>query len=223
MQRPLVAGLKRAGYAVDTILDGAEGLWLAQSNHYSVLILNLAGSDLSELSMLHRLRQRGKSTPCFVLTPSASVDERVQALQAGAADCLGQPFEMAELLARLDSIGRRGPGAELACVSIGDLRVNLQARIVERGGSTVSLSPREFALIEFFVHRRGQVVSRAEIEEHLYGHDRDPMSNVVDSAVCALRRKLTVRGSPSLIETRRGMGYILVTRSAATSAEGYSV
>ena len=146
----------------------------------------------------------------LLLTARGTVEDRVRGLRAGADDYLTKPFALDELLARVQALCRRRYATHATRVCAGDLEVDTAARTVKRAGLPVGLAAREYALIEYLLMRRGQVVSRSEIEEHIYDDLTSPMSNVVDAAICTLRRKLQVRpGLPPLIHTRRGMGYVL--------------
>ena len=144
----------------------------------------------------------------LILTARDTLDDRVRGLQAGANDFLVKPFAFAELLARVQALVRRRHGQKNPRLVVGAVEIDTAARTVARQGAPVALTPREYALLEYLAARRGQVVSRAEIEEHLYEGRIELASNAVDSAVCALRRRLDLPGQPSLIETRRGLGYV---------------
>jgi len=209
LQQAIGAGLRKSGYAVDVTGDGEEGLWYATLNDYDVIVLDLMLPTLDGLSLLARLRGEGKATHVLVLTARDTVEDRVRGLQAGADDYLVKPFAFAELLARVQALARRAHGVKQPEIAVGDLVVQLAARRVTRAGAPVALRPREYALLEFLALRRGQVVSRSEIEQHIYDDRAEPMSNVVDATVYALRRKIDRPGAPSLIQTRRGQGYVL--------------
>jgi DNA-binding response OmpR family regulator len=208
LQRSLGLGLRRLGYALDIAADGAEGLRLAESNAYDVIILDLMLPGLDGLSLLRRLREGGGDAHVLILTARDTVDERVRGLQTGADDFLVKPFAFAELLARVQALVRRRHGQKNPRLSVGPLEIDTAARTVSREGAPLALTPREYALLEYLATRQGQVVSRDEIEEHLYEGRIELNSNAVDSAVCALRRRLDPPGTPSLIETRRGLGYV---------------
>ena len=209
LQRAVAKGLRKAGYAVDVSADGAEGLWFAENNDYDVLILDLMLPGLDGLAVLQRLRAAGRSTHILVLTAKDTVEDRVRGLQAGADDYLVKPFAFEELLARVQALCRRAYGQKRAVLAVGDLEIDPGRKTVQRGGQPVPLKPREFALLEYLALRRGEVVSRREIEAHLYPDSVDPMSNVVDSAICGLRKKLARPGASALIHTRHGLGYLL--------------
>ncbi len=210
----LTRGLRKAGYSVDATADGREGLWYAESNDYDVIILDLMLPSLDGLALLRRLRQQ-KDTHVLILTARDTVPDRVLGLQLGADDYLVKPFAFEELLARVQALCRRSYQRKNPQRSIGPLEIDLVRKSVRCDGSPVELSPREFMLLEYLALRQGELVTRTEIEEHLYDGQVEPMSNVVDSAVCVLRRKL----KHPLIHTRRGLGYILEAPTAAPKRE----
>jgi DNA-binding response OmpR family regulator len=209
LQRAVSTGLRKSGYAVDVSGDGEEGLWFAQSNDYDVVILDLMLPNLDGLRLLSRLRAQGSQAHILILTARDTVDDRVRGLQAGADDYLVKPFAFEELLARVQALCRRAYRKKSSRILIGDLEIDTSSRTVTRDRQRIELTPREYALLEYLALRRGEVVTRSEIESHIYNEQIDPMSNVVDSAVCGLRKKISLPGSPPLIHTRRGHGYVL--------------
>jgi DNA-binding response OmpR family regulator len=209
LRQNVCLALRRVGYAVDAAGDGEEGLWLAQSNPYDALVLDLMLPKLDGLSVLRQLRGSGRDTHVLILTARDTVPDRVMGLQSGADDYLVKPFALEELLARVDALCRRAYGGKRTEIPVGALTLDLAARQVRLAGVPIELSAREYALLEYLVLRRGEVVSRTEIEAHLYDEHVEPLSNVVDSAICLLRRKL---GAP-FIQTRRGQGYVLAAPS----------
>lgn len=218
LQRSVGTALRKTGYAVDLAGDGEEGLWLAGSHDYDVIILDIMLPKRDGLSMLAELRRRGQAVHVLLLTARDTVLDRVQGLQAGADDYLVKPFALEELLARVQALGRRAYGTKQPRFKVGNLEIDTLGRSARRAGQPVDLTAREYLLLEYLALRRGQVVSRAEIEAHIYDEQVDPMSNVVDSAVCSLRKKLGVAGEPALIHTRRGLGYVLHDPFPAASA-----
>jgi|ERR1043166_106465 DNA-binding response OmpR family regulator len=214
LQTSVGRGLRKAGYAVDVIGDGEEGLGLAESNEYDVIILDLMLPRLDGLSILRRLRAKERATHVLILTAKDTVDDRVRGLQSGADDYLVKPFALEELLARVQALCRRGYQRKNPRIVIGDVQVDSAARVVTRKGKPIELTPREFMLLEYLALRRGEVVSRTEIEEHIYSDSAELMSNAVDSAICNLRSKISPPGAAPLIHTRRGMGYVLESGSA---------
>jgi DNA-binding response OmpR family regulator len=202
-------GLRGEGYAVDVAGDGEQGLWLAEINDYDVIILDLMLPKLDGLGLLRSLRAQGRKTHVLILTAKDAVEDRVAGLEQGADDYLVKPFAFDELLARIQALVRRSYGAKSPAIAIGDLSLDTARRVVMRAGHELPLKPREYSLLHFLAMRRGEVVSRTEIERHIYDELVEPMSNVVDSAICQLRKKIDIKGRPSLIQTRRGMGYLL--------------
>jgi DNA-binding response OmpR family regulator len=213
LQRSIGRGLRKAGYAVDITGDGEEGLFLAQENQYDAIILDLMLPKLDGLSLLRNLRAKQNGTHVLILTAKDTVENRVSGLQAGADDYLIKPFAFEELLARVQALCRRSYQRKNPNIDIGGLEIDTAARVVFRKGKQIELTPREFMLLEYLALRRGQVVSRTQIESHIYPDGADLMSNTVDSAVCILRRKISPAGAPPLIQTRRGMGYLIPNES----------
>lgn len=209
LQEAVGAGLREMGYAVDLAGDGEEGLWRAETQEYDVMVLDLMLPKLDGLAVLRRLREQGRRTHVLILTAMDKVEDRVRGLNLGADDYLVKPFDFLELVARIQALARRAYGVKSPRLSIGHLVIDTTTCTVLRNGDPLELSPREYALLEFLVFHRGQVVSRQTIEQHIYDERVEPMSNVVDSAICTLRRKVDQPGEPSLIQTRRGLGYIL--------------
>ena len=210
LQRTLETALRRSGYAVDVAGDGEEGLWLAESNDYDAIVLDLMLPKRDGLDVLRQLRGKGKNTHVLVLTARDAVPDRVTGLASGADDYLVKPFALEELLARVQALCRRAYGTKQPRLSVADLNIDPAARTASRAGEPLDLTAREFQLLEYLARRAGQVVSRSEIEAHIYDGQVDPMSNVVDSAVCVLRKKLAVSADAApLIHTRRGLGYVL--------------
>ncbi len=210
LQRHVGTALRRSGYAVDTAGDGDEGLWLAESNDYDVVILDLMLPKRAGLDVLRTLRTRGRLVHILLLTARDTVADRVAGLSAGADDYLIKPFAMEELLARVQTLCRRAYGTKHPRLAVADLEFDVPARVARRGGVPIGLTARECQLLEYLLQRTGTVVTRADIEAHIYDDQVDPMSNVVDSAICSLRKKLAVTpDAPPLIHTRRGLGYVL--------------
>ena len=209
LQNAVSRALRHSGYAADVTGDGEDGLWLATSNDYDVIILDLMLPSLDGLTLLRRLRAAERPTHVLVLTAKDTVNDRVLGLESGADDYLVKPFALEELLARVQALCRRGYQRKNPEITVLDLHINTAARTVVRQGRPLDLTPREFMLLEYLALRRGQVVSRTDIEAHLYPDSAELMSNVVDSAICILRKKITLPGALPLIHTRRGMGYVL--------------
>ena len=205
LRRSVRRALRHAGFGVDTAADGEEGLALAEANDYDALVLDVMLPKLDGLALLRRLRAAGKTTHTLLLTARDTVADRVEGLQQGADDYLVKPFALAELLARVEALCRRAYGVKSRALHIGPFELDLSARRLRRDGADVELTAREWRLLEYLALRRGQVVSRTEIEAHIYDELVEPMSNVVDAAVYGLRRKI----GANYIRTRRGLGYVL--------------
>jgi DNA-binding response OmpR family regulator len=208
LRRWMSRGLRDAGFSVDAAADGDEGLHLATSNEYDVLVLDLMLPGIDGLTLLRKLREGGSGVHVLILTAKDTVEDRVTGLNHGADDYLVKPFAFAELIARIQALVRRQYGVKDPRLVIAGLEIDTAQRLVRRGDKPIALRPREYALLEFLALRRGELVSRNEIEQHIYDERVQPMSNVVDTAICALRRRVDMPGERSLIETRRGMGYI---------------
>jgi len=204
----VVRGLEEAGFAVDAAPDGNTGLELALVNSYDAIALDLMLPGRDGLSLLRALRAAGRATPVIVLSARVDVDDRVRGLDAGADDYLAKPFAFAELLARLRALLRRGTAAP-STISVGDLRIDLIARRVERAGKTIELSAKEFALLEYLARHAGAVVTRTMIAEHVWDMNFHGVSNVIDVYIRYLRRKIDEPFEKKLIQTRRGVGYLL--------------
>ncbi|GAA5124322.1 response regulator transcription factor [Luteolibacter yonseiensis] len=207
----LCQALARMGHAVDSAENGEDGEWMARRTEYDAIVLDrmLPGKD--GLSVLRDLRRDGILTPVLVLTALDATEEKVRGLTEGADDYLTKPFALAELAARLEVLARRQHGQADSRRRIGPLEIDTSRKTVFRDGSEIVLTAREFSLLELLARRPGQVLSREQIEARLYSEADGPLSNAVDAAVYALRRKLCPPGTPPLIATRRGLGYVLET------------
>jgi DNA-binding response OmpR family regulator len=203
-------GLEAEHYEVAVAYDGAAGLAAAMSTDYDLLILDVMLPGRSGLEVVRELRSRGRTVPILLLTARAGVSDKVSGLDLGADDYLTKPFEFAELLARVRALLRRGTAAAPPTLSVGDLSLDPATRRVTRGGRAIDLSPREYALLEFFLRHRGRVLSRALIAQHVWGVDFDTFTNVIDVYVNYLRRKIDAPPyQPKLLQTVRGVGYVL--------------
>jgi len=209
LQQSIATALRRSGYAVDLAGDGEEGLWLATSNDYDLIVLDIMLPKLDGLALLSRLRAIGSAVHVLLLTARDSVSDRVAGLESGGDDYLIKPFALEEFLARVQALCRRAYGKKQNVLAVGDLEVDTLGRSVRRAGRSVELTAREYLLLEYLARRQGQVVSRSEIEQHIYDGHVDPMSNVVDSAICSLRKKIGSSRDKMLVHTRRGLGYVL--------------
>jgi DNA-binding response OmpR family regulator len=208
IQKAVARGLRANGYAVDATGDGSHGLYLAQTEPYDVIVLDLMLPGMDGLTFLQRIRQQGQNTHVIILTAKDTVEDRVTGLRAGADDYLVKPFAFEELLARVEALIRRRHDAKNPRLQFGQLVVDISAKRVFVGGEPIELPPREYALLEYLILHRGRVVGRSEIESHIYDEQVEPMSNVVDAAVYSLRKKIDRGSGASYIQTRRGMGYI---------------
>jgi DNA-binding response OmpR family regulator len=204
----LRAGLAREGFAVDVAADGKLGLSRARNNPYDVLVLDLMLPVLDGLGVLAGLRGKLDRPHVLVLTARDRIQDRVLGLNAGADDYLVKPFAFEEFLARVRALVRRRYEERSPVVEVGGLELDVAARRATLGGGVLDLTAREYSLLEYLVLRRGHTVMREEIEDHIYGVNRLPASNAVDSAICLLRSKLGPEGK-DLIRTRRGQGYVL--------------
>lgn len=198
-----------AGYAVDVALDGEEGAFMAESNPYDLVILDLMLPKLDGLSVLQRMRSRGSAVPVLVLTARDEKESIVALLNAGADDYVAKPFDLGELLARAKALIRRGKGQSAALLKVGDLEINTADLSVRRKGKLVSLTAMEYRVLEYLAHRPGAVIPKTELLEHLYDFNWERFSNVIEVYVSGLRRKLEDSGDSKLIHTLRGQGYML--------------
>lgn len=207
--RALRRGLEEEGFAVDTALDGEEGAYKAQTADYDVIILDLMLPKEDGLSLLQRWRRAGMKSHVLVLTARSGIEDKVRGLNLGADDYLTKPFELEELLARLRALVRRGHQVKDPVLRVHDLEIDTATRTVKRGGQSIHLTPREYALLEFLAFHRGKVVTRSMIWEHLYDEHDESTSNVVDVYIRYLRNKIDKDFELPLILTRWGEGYML--------------
>jgi two-component system OmpR family response regulator len=203
-------GLREAGFAIDHAADGETGLRRALDESYDAAIVDLMLPKIDGLTVIDRLRARGRRTPVLILSAKHSVDDRVRGLQAGGDDYLTKPFAFAELVARLQALVRRATGAaEPVRLTAGDLTLDLLSREVTRAGRTIELRPREYALLEYLMRQAGKVCGKTMILSHVWGYNFDPGTNVVDVLVSRLREKIDRNFDVKLIHTVRGVGYVL--------------
>jgi two-component system, OmpR family, response regulator len=203
-------GLREAGHAVDHAADGTQGLFLAAAEPYDVLIVDRMLPGRDGLAVIEVLRATGNRTPALILSALGSVDDRVRGLRAGGDDYLTKPFAFAELLARVEALGRRAaPEPAATRLKVADLELDLLARTATRAGRPIALLPREFRLLEHLMRHAGQVVTRTMLLEKVWDYHFDPQTNVIDVHIARLRQKVD-RDFPSpLIHTVRGAGYRL--------------
>lgn len=206
----VIKGLKEAGFAVDHALDGETGLHLALNESYDVMVVDVMLPGLDGLSLIAKLRAEKKNIPVIILSARGSVDDRVRGLQTGSDDYLVKPFSFSELLARVQALIRRSTGAvDPAVLKVADLRMDLLRREVTRSGKSILLQPREFALLEYLMRNAGRVVSKTMIMEHVWDYNFDPQTNVVEARISRLRDKVNRGFQRQLIETVRGVGYVI--------------
>jgi two-component system, OmpR family, response regulator len=206
----VIKGLKQNGYAVDHASDGEHGLDLATAINYDLLVLDLMLPKLDGLSVLRRLRQEKIRTPVLILSARANVDDRVRGLQAGGDDYLTKPFAFSELLARVQALIRRANQAvEETQLSVADLSLNVITREVTRSGQRIELHPREYSLLEFLLRHAGRPVTKTMILENIWDFHFDPQTNVVDVLIHRLRAKIDKNFPLKLIQTIRGVGYVV--------------
>jgi two-component system, OmpR family, copper resistance phosphate regulon response regulator CusR len=207
----LAKGLREQTYAVDVAGDGDTAIFQVGTTDYDAVILDVMLPARDGFAVCRTIRDSGSAVPILMLTARDAVDARIEGLDAGADDYLVKPFDFGELLARLRALVRRGRQPLLPQLVIaGPLSIDTRSRAVRVRDAEVSLTAKEYALLEYLVRRAGDVVSRADISEHVWDDHHDPLSNVVDVYVQRLRRKLDRSGSDSLIRTRRGEGYQLI-------------
>lgn len=201
-------GLEEEGYAVDVSYNGEEGGRLAETNHYDLIILDIMLPQKSGLSILKELREKGLNTPILLLTARGTVEDKVAGLNAGADDYLAKPFMFSELLARVRSLLRRG-GEKAPVLKFADLTMDPVTRKVTRSGLDIVLTGKEYSLLEYFMRRPNQVLTRTIIWEHVWESDFNTATNVIDVYVKYLRNKIDKDFEKKLIHTVWGVGYIL--------------
>ena len=209
----LARGLREEGHAADVAGSGEDALWMAHAVDYDAIVLDVMLPGLNGFETCRRLRESGVWAPVLMLTARDAVEDRVAGLDNGADDYLVKPFAFAELLARLRALARRGDAERPSVLSVGDLTLDPATREVRRGQSEVALSAKEFALLETFMRRPGEVLSRLYLLEHAWDFAYDARSNVVDVHVRRLRQKLDEPFGRRSLETVRGAGYRLRAES----------
>jgi two-component system response regulator PhoP len=198
-----------AGYAVDVAFDGEEGLFMAGSNPYDLIVLDLMLPKLDGKTVLHKIRLSGSGVPVLVLTARDEKESVVALLNAGADDYVAKPFDLGELMARVKALIRRGKGQSAAVLKVGDLEISTADLTVRRKGKLIGLTAMEYRVLEYLAHRPGAVVPKTELLEHLYDFNWERFSNVIEVYISGLRRKLDDSGDDKLIHTLRGQGYML--------------
>ncbi len=213
----LKRGLEEEGYAVDVVGDGAEAVWMGTEHDYDAIVCDVMLPGLDGYEVCRRLRSADRWAPVLMLTARTSVTDRVRGLDVGADDYLAKPFAFSELAARLRALVRRGKQARPTVLSEGDLVLDPAGRTVTRAGVPITLTAKEFALLELFLRHPGEVLTRARIIEHVWDFAYDGTSNVIDQYVAFLRRKIDRPFDRDDLETVRGTGYRL--RRANNPAE----
>lgn len=214
LARSLRRGLSEASYAVDVATTGSEALERAEMNTYDAIVLDVMIPAPDGIQVCQQLRADRSAVPILMLTARDSVEDRVSGLDSGADDYLVKPFDFGELLARVRALIRRGGAQESPVFDVGDLRIDTRSRRVSRGGDAVTLTTKEYALLEYLARNEGRVVGREEISEHVWNESFDPFSNLIEVYINRLRRAIDHKPSRKLIHTIRGAGYILEDRPA---------
>jgi len=203
-------GLREAGFVVEHVVNGRDGLQLALGESYDVAVIDIMLPGMDGLSIIDELRRHRVKLPVIILSAKRSLDDRIEGLHAGGDDYLTKPFAFSELLARIQALLRRASDTpEPTGITVGDLYIDLRKRIVTRADRKIVLQPREFSLLEYLARNAGRVVSKTMIMEHVWDYNFDPHTNVVESRICRLRQKIDTGFGNSLIHTMRGMGYVL--------------
>lgn len=203
----LERGFKEQGYAVDCAADGQEGYFLATGEIYDCMVLDVMLPKLNGYEIVEKVRKKKISTPVIFLTAKDAVEDRVKGLEIGADDYIVKPFAFSELLARVRAQVRRRGGDHSEELTLGSLKIDLKKRNAWRNGSKIDLTPKEFAMLQFFIERQGEVVTRTMLAENIWGYHFDSMTNVIDVHINNLRKKIDT-SDRSLIQTRRGIGYV---------------
>jgi two-component system, OmpR family, response regulator len=209
--RFVTQGLREAGHTVDHADNGRDGMFLAASDPYDVIVMDrMLPGNIDGLGIIEALRKSGSRTPILILSALDAVDERIKGLRSGGDDYLTKPFAFGELLARVDALGRRRRGDETdRLLQVGDLRMDLLSRRVTRGARLITLQPREFKLLEYLMRHANQVVTRTMLLEAVWDYNFDPQTNVVDVHISKLRQKIELDGERALVRTVRNAGYML--------------
>lgn len=205
----IAAGLKEQGWVVELCGNGDKGLQLATTESFDALVLDIMLPGRDGLSLLRKLRAQHSPVPVILLSARGDVHERVEGLEIGADDYMPKPFSVIELVARLRAVFRRRTGDSLTVLNLADLTLNLHQRTVSRAGQQIELTCREFALLEAFLSNPGRVLSRTFLSQSVWGYQFDPETNMIDVSVRRLRKKIDQTFSQKLIQTVRGVGYLI--------------
>lgn len=209
VQRFVVKGLREQSYAVDAVNSGKAALYHADINTYDVVILDVMIPGMDGFEVCRHLREAGHRLPVLMLTARDAVEDRISGLDHGADDYLTKPFEFRELLARLRALLRRSGDLRPAKLEVADLTVDTASQSAKRSGESITLTQKEYALLEFLARNAGRVVGRSEIAEHVWDESFDPFSNLIEVYINRLRRKVDFPNKTPLLHTRRGAGYML--------------
>lgn len=203
-------GMKEAGFQVDVSHDGREAMSMAFTEPYDVAVVDIMLPGVDGLTIIEKMRSSNIVTPVIILSAKQSVDDRVQGLQRGGDDYMIKPFSFSELLARVQALIRRDKSnSKTTMLEVGDLQMNLLRHEVHRSGKKIDLPAKEYALLEYMMHNPDVVISKTSILEKVYDYSFDPQTNVVDVLVCRLRNKIDKDYPTKMIQTVRGMGYVL--------------
>jgi DNA-binding response OmpR family regulator len=201
--------LQSEGHAVDMLHDGSEALAAVANTPFDVVVLDIMLPGRDGLSIVRQMREKNIKVPVMLLTARGEVSERVEGLNAGADDYLSKPFALEELVARVRALGRRSADAKPATMRVGDLTLDTVTRKVNRGDQAIDLAPREYLLLEFLMRSAGRICGRMAIVEKVWDYDFDPGTNLVDVYIMRLREKIDADFEPKLLQTVRGIGYVL--------------
>lgn len=204
-------GLRESGHTVDHAGDGRDGMLLASSEHYDVIIMDrMLPGQIDGLGIIEALRKTGNRVPILILSALSDVNERIRGLRSGGDDYLTKPFAFGELLARIDALRRRAQASEArTSLEVGDMRMDLLSRKVVRADRNIALQPREFKLLEYLMRHAGEVVTRTMLLENVWDYNFDPQTNIVDVHISKLRQKIDSESERPLLRTVRNAGYML--------------
>ena len=218
LRESIARGLREASYAVDDAPDGGKAVFLAAVNEYDAIILDVVMPVRDGVDVCREIRRKGVHAPVLMLTARDTVDDKIKGLDAGADDYLTKPFDFGELLARLRALVRRRGDVLPEQLSVADLVVDTQRHVARRGQREIVLTAKEYSLLEHLVRNAGRIVTRSEINAHVWDDNHDPFSNLIDVYVSRLRRKVDGGERVALISTRRGVGYMLAAPVTGLSA-----
>lgn len=219
--RFVAKGLREQAYAVDVSVSGDDAIYKASVSDYDAIILDVMIPGRDGLQVCSELRDAGSNVPIIMLTARDALQDRIAGLDSGADDYLTKPFAVAELLARLRALLRRGHVVRPETIQIADLLIDTRRRLALRGGKELSLTTKEYALLEYLAREQGRVINRSELAEHVWDEHFDPISNLIDVHINRLRSKVD-NGQIPLIHTRRGAGYMLASLDRASTAKSHS-